>query len=79
MPARVDTMMTIPCTLPPSRNPLLELLKQHFANQQVESTPVIINAENDNLPVHFINHSDGDIVLPKHSYVGPMEELQESN
>ena len=79
MPARVNTMITISCTLPRSRNPLFELLKQHFADQQVESTPVIINAENDNLPVHFINHSEGDIVLPKYSYVGPMEEVQESN
>ena len=79
MPARVNTMITMSCTRTRSINPLFELLKQHFADQQVESTPVIINAENDNLPVHFINHSEGDIVLPKHSYVGPMEEVQESN
>ena len=42
IPARANTMMTIPCTLPRSENSLLELSKQHFANQPVESTPVII-------------------------------------
>ena len=62
-------MMTNPCTLPRSGNSLFELSKQHFADQPVESTPVIINAENDNLPVHFINHSDHEVVVPKHTYV----------
>ena len=72
-------MMTNPCTLPHSGNSLFELSKQHFADQPVESTPVIINAENDNLPVHFINHSDRDVVVPKHTYVGAMEKVQESD
>ena len=71
--------MTIPCTLPRSGNSLFELSKQHFADQPVESTPVIINAENDNLPVHFINHNDHEVVIPKHSYVGAMEKVQGSN
>ena len=72
-------MMTNPCTLPRSGNSLFELSKQHFADQPVESTLVIINAENDNLPVHFINHSDRDVVVPKHTYVGAMEKVQESD
>ena len=72
-------MMTNPCTLPRSRNSLFKLSKQHFADQLVKSTPVIINAANDHLPVHFINHSDRDIVIPKHTYVGAMEKVQESN
>ena len=72
-------MMTNPCTLPRSGNSLFELSKQHFADQPVESTPVIINAENDNLPVHFINHSDRDVVAPKHTCVGAMEKVQESD
>ena len=58
-------MMTIPSTLPRSENSLLELSKQHFANQPVESTPVIINTKNDNLPVHCINHSDHAVVIPE--------------
>ena len=72
-------MMTNPCTLPRSGNSLFELSKQHFADQPVESTLVIINAENDNLPVHFINHSDRDVVVPKHTYVRAMEKVQESD
>ena len=72
-------MMTNPCTLPRSGNSLFELSKQHFADQPVESTPVIINAENDNLPVHFINHSDRDVVVPKNTYVRAMEKVQESD
>ena len=48
-------------------------------NQPVQYTPVILNAENDNLPVHFINHSDYEVVIPKHSYVVAMEEVQESD
>ena len=71
-------MMTNPCTFPRSRNSLFELPKQHFADQPVESAPVIIHAENYNLPVHFINHSDRDVVVPKHTYVGAMEKVQES-
>ena len=27
---------------------------------------------------HFINHSDRDVVVPKHTYVGAMEKVQES-
>ena len=71
-------MMTNPCTLPRSGNSIFELSKQHFAHYPVESTPVTINAENDNLFVHFINHSDRDIVVPKHTYVRAMEKVQES-
>ena len=71
-------MMTNICTLSRSGNSLFELPKQHFADQPVKSTPVIINAANDNLPVHFINHSDRDVVVPKHTSVGAMEKVQES-
>ena len=78
IPARANTI-TIPCALPRSGNSLFELSKKHFAKQPVESTPVIINAENDNLPVHFTRHSDHEVVTPKHSYVGAMEEAQESS
>ena len=53
--------MTIPCTLPRSGNYLFEPSQQHFVDHPVHYTPVIINAENDNLPVHFINHSDHEI------------------
>ena len=70
-------MMTIPFTLPRSRNSLFDLSKQHFTDQPVESIPVIINAENDSLPVHFINCSEHEVVAPKHSYVGAIEEAQE--
>ena len=78
IPVRVNTMMTNPCTLPRFGNSLLELPKQHIADQPVESTPAIINAENYNSPVHFINHSDRDVVVPKHTYFGAMEKVQES-
>ena len=71
-------MMTNICTLPRSGNSLFELPKQHFADQPVESTPVIINAENYNLHVHFINHSEPDVVVPKYTYVGAVEKVQES-
>ena len=40
---------------------------------------MIINAANDNLPIHFINHSDRDVVVPKLTYVGAMEKVQESD
>ena len=56
-------MMTIPCTLPRSRNSLFDLSKQHFTDQPVESTPV--------------NRSEHEVNTPKHSYVGAMEEAQE--
>ena len=79
IPARVNTIMTNPCTFPRSANSLFEPLKQHFADQPVGSTPVIINADNDNLPIHFINHSDCDFVVPKHTYVGANEKVQESD
>ena len=71
--------MAIPCTLPCSGNYLFEPSQQHFVEYPVQYTPVIINAENDNLPVHFINHSDHDIVIPKHSYLGAMKKKQESD
>ena len=79
IPAKVNTMMTNPCTLPRSKNSLFELSKQHFDDQPVESTPVIIKTENENLPVHFINHNDHDVVVPEHNYVGAMEKVQESD
>ena len=79
IPARVNTIMTNPCTLPCSRNYLFEPSAQNFADHPVHCTPVIINAANDNLPVHFINHSDRDVVVPKHTYVGAMEKVQESS
>ena len=79
IPTRANTMMTIPCALSRSGNSLLELPKQYFAEKPLDSTPVIINAENDNLPVHFINHSDHKVVIPKHSYAGAMEKGQKSN
>ena len=80
IPARANTVMTIPCTLPCSGNSLLEPLKQYFVNQPVQYTPVIITAENGNIPVHFTNHSDHEVVIPKHSYVGAKgEKVQESD
>ena len=79
IPARRNTIMTIPYTLPCSRNYLFESSAQNFADHPVHCTPVIINAANDNLPVHFINHSDRDVVVPKHTYVEAMEKVQESD
>ena len=79
IPARVNTIMTNPCTLPCSRNYLFEPSAQNFADHPVHCTPVIINAANDNLPVHFINHSDRDVVVPKHTYVRVMGKIQESD
>ena len=35
--------------------------------------------KNDNLPIHFINRNDHEVVIPKRSYVGAMEKVQESN
>ena len=64
IPARTNTIMTIPYTLPCSRNCLFESLAQDFADHPVHCTPVIINAANGNLPVHFINHSDREVVYP---------------
>ena len=71
--------MTIPCTLLHSGTYLFEPSAQNLANHPVHCTPVIINATNDNLPVHFIDHSNRDIVVPKHTYVGAMETVQESD
>ena len=89
IPARTNTIMTIPCTLPRSRNYLFEQSKQHFVDHPVQYTPAIINAKNGNLPVHLINHSDHEVVIPTHSdhevvipthsYVGAMEKVQELN
>ena len=75
--ARTNTILTIPFTLPRSGNYLSELSAQSFADHPVHCTPVTINAANDNLPVHFINHSDRDVVVPKHTYVGAMEKVQD--
>ena len=79
IPARTNTIMTIPCALPHSRNYLFDPRKQSFVDQPVQHTPVIFNAENDRLPVHFINHGDHEVVLPKHSYVVTMVKVQKSN
>ena len=79
IPGRTNTIMTIPCTLLCSGNYLNEPSAQNFADHPVHCTPVIINAANDNLPVHFINHSDRDVVVPKHTHVGAMEKVQESD
>ena len=77
IPARAKSMMTIPCALFRSGNPLLKLLKQHLADQPVESTLVIINAKNDNSPVHCMDHSDHEVVTHKHSYAEAMDDAQE--
>ena len=61
-PATTNTVMTIPCTLPCSRNYLFEPLEQNCADHPVHCRSVIINAANDNLPVHLINRSDCDVV-----------------
>ena len=69
--------MIIPCTLPRSGNYLFEPSARNFADHPVHCTPLIINAANDNLPVHLINHSDRDVIVSKHTYVGAMEKVQE--
>ena len=79
IPPRTNTIMTIPCTIPHSGNYLFEPSQQHFVDHPVQYAPVIINAANDNLPAQFINHNDHEIVIPKHSYVGAMEKVQESD
>ena len=74
IPHRANTIMTIPCALHCSGNYLLKPPGQHFVEQPVHYTPVIIHAENDNLSVYFINHSDKEVVIHKHSYVRAMEK-----
>ena len=71
--------MTISCTLPHSRNHLFEPSAENLVDHPVHCAPVTINVANDNLPVHFINHSDRDVAVPKHTYVGAMEKVQESD
>ena len=71
--------MTIPCTLPHSRNYLFEPSQQHFIDHPVQYKPVIIDAVNGNLPMHFINYSYHEIVRHKHSYIGAMGRVQESD
>ena len=44
IPARTNTIMTIPCTLPHSGNYLFEPSARNFADHPVHCTPVIINA-----------------------------------
>ena len=79
-----------PVTIPPRANTmnhplcpsafqklLIRTVWTAFVGQPVHYTPVIINAENDNLPVHFINDRDQEIVIPKHSYVENMEPVNE--
>ena len=81
-----------PVTIPPRANTmnhplcpsafqklLIRTVWTAFVGQPVHYTPVIINAENDNLPVHFINDSDQEIVIPKHSYVENMEPVNLRN
>ena len=68
-------MMNIPCALPRSGNYLFKPSGHHFVEQPVHYTPVITNAKKDSLPVHFINHSDQEVVIPKQSYVGAMEKV----
>lgn len=75
MLAKASTIMTIPCMLPCSRNYLNPL--DSWITSWIH--PVVNNAENKNLPVHFMNHSDQDVVIPKHSYVVAMENVQEWN
>ena len=77
--SRTNTIMTISCTLPHTRNYLFEPSAENLVDHPVHCAPVTINAANDNLPVHFINHSDRDVVVPKHTYVGAMEKVQESD
>ena len=74
IPHRANTIMTIPCALHCSGDYLLKPPGQHFVEQPVHYTPVIIHAENDNLSVYFINHSDQEVVIRKHSYVRVMEK-----
>ena len=70
--------MTIPSTFPCSGNYLFEPPAQNFTDHPVHCTPVR-KTTNDNLLVHFSNHSDRDVVVPKHTYVGVMEKIQESD
>ena len=78
IPARTNTIRTLSLALLCFRNYLFEPSKQYFVDQPVQYTPEIINVENDNLPVHFINHNDHEVVIPMDSYVGAMEKVQES-
>ena len=71
--------MTIPMSFPVPEITYSNRLASVFFEQPVHFTAGIINAENGNLPVHFINHSDQEVVIPKHSYAGAMEKVQESD
>lgn len=64
IPPRANTIMTIPSALPHSADYLFEPARQHFVKQPVHYTPIIINAANYNVPVHFINHNDQEVVIP---------------
>ena len=75
--ARTNTTMTTFCTHPHSKISLFEPSQQHFVDQPIQYTPVIINAENGNLTVHFINHIYHEDFIPKDSYVEAMKEVQE--
>ena len=77
IPARTNTIMTTRFALPHSKNSLFESSQEHFVDQPVQCTPAIVNAENGNLPVHFINHSDHEDFIPKESYVEAMKEVEE--
>lgn len=75
---RTYTILTIPCTLPNSGNYIFKPSEQDFVEQPVHYTPIKISAEKANLSVHFINHSNQELVIPKHSCVGTVEKVQES-
>ena len=79
IPVRTNNIKTTPSALPCSENCSFKSWQQHFIDQPVQYTPVIINVENENFPVNFINHSDREVVIPKDSYVEAMEEVQESD
>ena len=66
--ARANTIMTIQCTIFSLGNYLFELSGQ-----------LVINTENNSLPVHFINHRDQEAFIIKHSYADAMEKVLELN
>ena len=71
--------MTVRCKLSHSGIYLFESSGQHFREWKVQYVPVVINAENSSLPMHFIKQSDQEITIPKHSYVCAMEKVLQLN
>ena len=59
------TIMTTPCGLLRSKNFLFKPSQQHFVDQTVQYTPVIINAENGNLPVTLSTTVTMKILYPR--------------